>query len=73
MKFSEIIIDFLTLKTLNVIQKKKYFEFFYNQYSADSNWKKKYTNLLNFEDTSESFYRKFKKINFKSESKNFHF
>jgi len=54
-------------------KKKKYFEFFYNQYSADSNWKKKYTNLLNFEDTSESFYRKFKKINFKSESKKFSF
>ena len=54
-------------------KKKKYFNFFYNQYFADNIWKNKFTNLLNFEDTSESFYKKFRKINYKLESKKFSF
>ena len=51
--------------------KKKYYNFFYNQYFADNFWKNKYTNITNFEDTSELFYKKLKKINFKIASKNF--
>ena len=60
---------------LKAIKKKigitRFNEYFYNLYFSNNRWKKKYTNLKIYPETSDTFYKNIHKTNFKNSSKKF--